>query len=228
MKNNKGFGVIGIILIIVGVLVVGGGVYYLTTNNSEIDNKIVVTNFNECIEAGNLAMESYPRQCRHGDETFTEVLDDDTTASPRFGVVYPPYPNNVNSLGGGLIIDSSNNTTGYGIERVQTPDGYELWLNRINKRNNDVVLNYTALDSISIQSNEMSSYIYLGLCGKKDTTSSNGDVVRDYTIVVLLDANEFYSKGSAPALRVWKANLKSEKFENYSPSGISCINEEIN
>jgi len=35
----------------------------------------VVTNFEECIEAGNPAMESYPRQCRHGDQTFVEEID---------------------------------------------------------------------------------------------------------------------------------------------------------
>jgi len=33
-----------------------------------------VTNFEECVAAGNLVMESYPRQCRHGDQTFTEVV----------------------------------------------------------------------------------------------------------------------------------------------------------
>ncbi len=101
-------------------------------------------------------------------------------------------------------------------------------MDRVNKGNNGVKLNYSALDSISISSNEMSSYIYLGFCGKKDTSSSNGDIIRDNTLVVLLDSNEFHSKGSAPALRVWKANLKTEKFENYPPSGISCINEEVN
>jgi len=33
-----------------------------------------VTNFLECEAAGNPVMESYPRQCRHGDETFTEDI----------------------------------------------------------------------------------------------------------------------------------------------------------
>ncbi|MBT3405945.1 hypothetical protein HN419_02135 [Candidatus Woesearchaeota archaeon] len=35
---------------------------------------ISVTNFEECVEAGNPVMESYPRQCRHGDDTFTEEI----------------------------------------------------------------------------------------------------------------------------------------------------------
>jgi len=36
-----------------------------------------ITNFAECIAAGNPAMESYPRQCRAGGQTFTEVLEKD-------------------------------------------------------------------------------------------------------------------------------------------------------
>ena len=39
----------------------------------ESDN-VLVTNFEECIAAGNPAMESYPRQCRNGDETFVEIV----------------------------------------------------------------------------------------------------------------------------------------------------------
>ena len=34
-----------------------------------------ITNFQECIDAGNPVMESYPRQCRAGDRTFTEEID---------------------------------------------------------------------------------------------------------------------------------------------------------
>lgn len=34
-----------------------------------------VNNFEDCIAAGNPAMESYPRQCRHGDQTFVEEVE---------------------------------------------------------------------------------------------------------------------------------------------------------
>ena len=40
----------------------------------QIDSK-TVNSFEECIEAGNPAMESYPRQCRAGDQTFTEEVE---------------------------------------------------------------------------------------------------------------------------------------------------------
>lgn len=34
-----------------------------------------VTNFEECIAAGNPIMESYPRQCQHGDQNFVEEIE---------------------------------------------------------------------------------------------------------------------------------------------------------
>ena len=37
-----------------------------------------ITNFEECIAAGNPAMESYPRQCRANGITFVEEIDEDT------------------------------------------------------------------------------------------------------------------------------------------------------
>jgi len=42
-----------------------------------IRQKEIITNFEECIAAGNPAMESYPRQCRDpiSDRTFVEVID---------------------------------------------------------------------------------------------------------------------------------------------------------
>ncbi len=38
---------------------------------------VQITNFEECIAAGNPAMESYPRQCKAGDVTFTEVIEEE-------------------------------------------------------------------------------------------------------------------------------------------------------
>ncbi|MFH1426293.1 MAG: hypothetical protein ABIG66_02560 [Candidatus Kerfeldbacteria bacterium] len=43
-------------------------------NNANV-NEAVITNFDECVAAGNPVMESYPRQCAVNGETFTEVLD---------------------------------------------------------------------------------------------------------------------------------------------------------
>ncbi len=35
----------------------------------------IVDNFKECVAAGNPIMESYPRQCRHENQTFKEVIE---------------------------------------------------------------------------------------------------------------------------------------------------------
>ncbi len=41
------------------------------------DSEIIVTNFEECIAAGNPAMESYPRQCIHEGQHFVEDISGD-------------------------------------------------------------------------------------------------------------------------------------------------------
>lgn len=41
----------------------------------EDNNQINVTNFEECVMAGNPVMESYPRQCQHNGQIFTENID---------------------------------------------------------------------------------------------------------------------------------------------------------
>ncbi|MBT3282574.1 hypothetical protein HON59_01005 [bacterium] len=58
------------ILIIFLVVVAGLFVYKKDSN----DYVTQITNFIECIEAGNPAMESYPRRCRAGGETFVENI----------------------------------------------------------------------------------------------------------------------------------------------------------
>ncbi len=61
------FGIIGIILLVaVGIILLSLFDYI------SIDQ---ITNFEECIEAGYPAMESYPRQCRTPDgRSFTESI----------------------------------------------------------------------------------------------------------------------------------------------------------
>ncbi len=60
-----------IIPIIIIVLVIAGfGVAWKLTKKEAP----LVTNFEECVLAGNPVMESYPRQCRHQDQTFVENI----------------------------------------------------------------------------------------------------------------------------------------------------------
>lgn len=64
------------IICIVVLVVVFGVVWMLSTKEA---SKPSVTNFEECVTAGNPVMESYPRQCNAGGQTFVEKID--TTSS---------------------------------------------------------------------------------------------------------------------------------------------------
>lgn len=59
------------ILSIVLLVAVFGTIWTLSRKEAQ---KPLATNFEECEAAGNLVMESYPRQCRAGGQTFTESI----------------------------------------------------------------------------------------------------------------------------------------------------------
>lgn len=59
-----------ILLIVITIIIVGLLVWWQFGR----ETTKLVNNFEECVAAGNPIMESYPRQCRHGDQTFTEVV----------------------------------------------------------------------------------------------------------------------------------------------------------
>ena len=52
------------------LFVIGFGVLWFLS-----DQDVVVNDFEECVAAGNRVMESYPRQCRHENRTFIEIID---------------------------------------------------------------------------------------------------------------------------------------------------------
>lgn len=53
-----------------------------------------VASFEECVVAGNPVMESYPRQCRHGEQTFTENIGNELEKSDLIRLDYP-RPNQI-------------------------------------------------------------------------------------------------------------------------------------
>ncbi|MCR4322674.1 MAG: Gmad2 immunoglobulin-like domain-containing protein [Candidatus Azambacteria bacterium] len=59
------------IIIVVLVITVLGIALKFTQKETPI---FVITNFEECVTAGNPAMESYPRQCQHETKTFIEYI----------------------------------------------------------------------------------------------------------------------------------------------------------
>lgn len=72
--NNKGFGTIALVLaMLVLAIAVSAGVYITknkdTSNNSSRPS--VITNFEQCVAAGNPIMESYPEQCAANGKTYS-------------------------------------------------------------------------------------------------------------------------------------------------------------
>jgi len=97
-----------IIAVIIVILVVAIGALMVTPEKeivSDID-ELIINNFEECIAAGNPAMESYPRQCRTPDgkhfvESIPEQEESSVETTPSCDPSYPdvciaPYPPDLN------------------------------------------------------------------------------------------------------------------------------------
>ena len=71
---NRNFQVYGISLLLLVIV--------LSLFISETISFEKVNNFEDCVDAGNPVMESYPRQCRHRDVTYVEELDGKGSEDP--------------------------------------------------------------------------------------------------------------------------------------------------
>lgn len=73
-----------VIVIAIIALLIGFGAGFVLKNNTvpDTDTQVTVTNFEECVAAGNPVMESYPRQCRHEGVTYVEEVDNPPAPSP--------------------------------------------------------------------------------------------------------------------------------------------------
>ncbi len=87
------------LLLLIVPLLMGAG---CASKNTEGDQKPVadmtVSNFEECLAAGNPAMESHPRQCMHEGVTYTENIDKDVSDKKNIvvedlDVTFSPYEN---------------------------------------------------------------------------------------------------------------------------------------
>lgn len=64
---------VGIILLI--AVVIGGAVWFSSKEKTAPGNQVAINSFEECVEAGNPVMESYPRQCRTAEgQLFVEEI----------------------------------------------------------------------------------------------------------------------------------------------------------
>jgi len=79
---------IGLLIVMVAIAFWAYGFFY-DKDSEVIEDVIVVTDFLSCAEAGNAVMESYPRQCRHGEVTYTEDIGNELEKTDLIQVSYP-------------------------------------------------------------------------------------------------------------------------------------------
>lgn len=67
------------LIIFVVLLIISFGIAWTVIREEKL--KVDVTNFKECVEAGNPVMESYPRQCQDEDQIYTENIGNELDKS---------------------------------------------------------------------------------------------------------------------------------------------------
>lgn len=72
-----------IVILVAAISILGTYIFiqkdFIETVTKDKDVKVLVSNFDECVAAGNPVMESHPRQCVHSGKTFTQVISSDNT-----------------------------------------------------------------------------------------------------------------------------------------------------
>ena len=66
-----------LLIIIIFLALLSSGLFILNNiskDKKNIEDNIKINSFEECVLAGNPIMESYPRQCRNEDQTFTKNI----------------------------------------------------------------------------------------------------------------------------------------------------------
>jgi hypothetical protein len=105
--NQKGFGAIQLVLVVVLIGLIGGAGYYVYRAQDKKEqadsSKKSITNFDECVAAGNPVMESYPEQCAADGQTFTNDVGEvnngfNTTATSGLGAFEVIFPDGMGEI----------------------------------------------------------------------------------------------------------------------------------
>lgn len=78
-----------VFIIIVTIFLIGISLGILYSRLPGHNPITTVTSFEECVSAGNPVMESYPRQCRAGEKTFTEFIGNELKKADMIRVSTP-------------------------------------------------------------------------------------------------------------------------------------------
>jgi hypothetical protein len=79
-SNQSGFGYVQVVLVFLIVGLIGCTGWYIFANQKDSDagnpsqSAKSISNFDECVAAGNAVMESYPEQCSANGQTFTKQI----------------------------------------------------------------------------------------------------------------------------------------------------------
>ena len=127
------------------------------------------------------------------------------------GVVYgEKLPNGLKDLGGGLLSNEN-----YGVTRYAKDKKYYLWLEKIVSRDLQGVPNWIVRDVLEFDGLKKNQEFLFSI---SSTCTLNGRQNPD----LIVFAEKTQRGKSYKVLKAWKANVKSEKFENLSTKGIQC------
>lgn len=208
MKYQKGFAPLVIILLIVlGVGVVGGGYVF----------------YKDRVQQKKFTPQIQDLQNPTADHTPSNNTPDNKFVSSYMGVHYPPYPNGTEFFSGLGSNDKFYDT--HSVAQVSTPKGSEVWLSRIESRDSKGIPNLVVTDSLQAPDWKTNQFITIGYCGK---LSSDSKILHDPLIAALANRQIYEDPQTHQkvyrdqAVRAWKINPATEKFEAYSSDGIFC------
>lgn len=96
------------------------GIIAAACAESQASSNKQINNFEECAEAGNPIMESYPRQCRADGKTFVEEINKEMTIETRAGQLTLSYHDGKAALSG--ILNRGTPCVNWTVEITATKD----------------------------------------------------------------------------------------------------------
>jgi len=138
-----------------------------------------------------------------------------TSAPGHPGLQYPPYPDGVESSGGGYLIEDTVGGTNYGIEWVHTSVGTQLWFGRLVAQDPSGQAVWRLVDTLSPPAHDSTRRLIGGQC------TAHGAL--DQEILALVDGED--AESLRTVFSAWRADRRSGRFMVLPPAGIVCVNE---
>lgn len=152
------------------VLVLSWGIYLLYANMIA-DKAVAVTNFEECVAAGNAVMESYPRQCAADGVTYVEEIEGlpvEAMMTGRTGVCLPKK-----DTGGPVTLECAMGfeaDTGeyYALDIPESLSSQELVMGA------DIVARGFVVPAMALSTDQWQTYDIVGVFSVQEVISVNG------------------------------------------------------